>query len=211
MASTRERRHVRVARHASRSTRRVEIGEDTMIGPARRCAARPRSAPAARSGPPPRSSTRRSATSVDRAARLPRRARGSATARASARSPTCAPARDIGEGAKIGTFVEVKNSDIGAGREGAAPLLHRRRRHRRGAPTSRAGNITANYDGATSPARRSANGVKTGVDTSFVAPVTSATGRTLAAGSVITRGRPRRRARRWPGPSRRTSRDTPSA
>ena len=33
----------------------------------------------------------------------------------SARSPTCAPARMLREGSKTGTFVEVKNSDIGAG------------------------------------------------------------------------------------------------
>ena len=34
--------------------------------------------------------------------------------------------------AKAGTFVEIKNSEIGAGTQGAAPLLHRRRRRRRG-------------------------------------------------------------------------------
>ena len=51
---------------------------------------------------------------------------------ASARSPTCALAPTCAQGAKVGTFVEVKNSDIGARHEGAAPLLHRRRRRRRG-------------------------------------------------------------------------------
>ena len=35
--------------------------------------------------------------------------------RASARSPTCAPARSCASGAKAGTFVEIKNSDIGEG------------------------------------------------------------------------------------------------
>ena len=54
------------------------------------------------------------------------------------------PEADIRDGAKIGTFVEVKNSDIGAGAKVPAPVLHRRRRHRRGRNIG-AGTITANY------------------------------------------------------------------
>ena len=42
------------------------------------------------------------------------------------------PGTRLGAGAKAGTFVEIKNSEIGAAHEGAAPLLHRRRRGRRG-------------------------------------------------------------------------------
>ena len=42
------------------------------------------------------------------------------------------PGTLLREGSKAGTFVEIKNSDIGAGHQGPAPLLHRRRRHRRG-------------------------------------------------------------------------------
>ncbi len=42
------------------------------------------------------------------------------------------PGTVLREGAKAGTFVEIKNSDIGAGRENPAPVLHRRRRRGRG-------------------------------------------------------------------------------
>ena len=38
------------------------------------------------------------------------------------------PAARIGEGAKAGSFVEIKNSEIGSRREGPPPLLHRGRR-----------------------------------------------------------------------------------
>ncbi len=42
------------------------------------------------------------------------------------------PKARLEEGAKAGAFVEIKNSQIGAGAQGPAPLLHRRRRRRRG-------------------------------------------------------------------------------
>ena len=42
------------------------------------------------------------------------------------------PGAALAEDAKAGTFVEIKNSQLGRGREGAAPVLHRRRLDRRG-------------------------------------------------------------------------------
>ena len=47
------------------------------------------------------------------------------------------PGAMLRKGAKAGTFVEIKNSDIGAGREGPAPVLHRRRRRGRGNQSGR--------------------------------------------------------------------------
>ena len=42
------------------------------------------------------------------------------------------PGTRLGDDGKIGGFVETKNAQIGAGRQGAAPLLRRRRDDRRG-------------------------------------------------------------------------------
>ena len=62
----------------------------------------------------------------------PRRMRGARRLRGRAVHPHPARAPSCTSGAKAGAFVEIKNSEIGAGREGAPPLLHRRRRRRRG-------------------------------------------------------------------------------
>ncbi|MBA3302200.1 MAG: bifunctional UDP-N-acetylglucosamine diphosphorylase/glucosamine-1-phosphate N-acetyltransferase GlmU [Thermoleophilaceae bacterium] len=94
------------------------------------------------------------------------------------------PKADIGEGAKIGTYVEVKNSEIGAGAKiphlsyiGDAEVGE-------GANVA-AGNITANYDAREKHRTKIGAGVKTGVNTSFVAPVTVGEGAYIGAGSVI--------------------------
>ena len=75
--------------------------------------------------------------------------------RASVRSPTCGPAPSSREGAKVGTFVEVKNSDIGAGAK--VPHLSYIGDADVGEGSNLgASTITANYDGsAASTARRS--------------------------------------------------------
>ena len=109
---------------------------------------------------------------------------------ASARSPTCAPARVLREGAKAGTFVEVKNSDIGAGHESAAPLLHRRRRRRRGHEPRR-GNDHRQLRRRRKHRTTIGERVHDGVDTSFVAPVTVGDDAYTGAGSVDHRGRAR--------------------
>jgi bifunctional UDP-N-acetylglucosamine pyrophosphorylase/glucosamine-1-phosphate N-acetyltransferase len=88
-------------------------------------------------------------------------------------------------GAKAGTFVEMKNSDIGAGTK--VPHLSYLGDATVGPNTNiAAANVTANYDGrAKHPTTIGAN-VKTGVDTTFVAPVTVGDGAVIAAGSVVT-------------------------
>ncbi len=94
------------------------------------------------------------------------------------------PGAVLREGSKVGTFVEVKNSDIGAGTKvphlsyiGDADVGER--------SNLGAGTITANYDGRAKHRTTIGAGVRGGVDTSFVAPVTIGDGAYTAAGSVI--------------------------
>ena len=95
------------------------------------------------------------------------------------------PGAILRAGAKVGTFVEVKNSDIGPGAKvphlsyiGDADVGER---SNLGAAT-----ITANYDGRAKHRTTVGSGVRTGVDTTLVAPVTLGDGAYTGAGSVIT-------------------------
>ena len=91
----RRRRDPRAGGHGHR--RRRQIGQDTLIEPF---------------------STIRGTTRIGRSApsAIPTSSTAcSRTGRASGRSPICARVRSCDAGAKVGTFVEVKNSDIGAG------------------------------------------------------------------------------------------------
>jgi bifunctional UDP-N-acetylglucosamine pyrophosphorylase/glucosamine-1-phosphate N-acetyltransferase len=93
----------------------------------------------------------------------------------------------MGEGSKIGTFVEVKNTTVGARTK--IPHLSYIGDADIGAGSNiAAGNITANYHAGKKIKSRTkiGNSVKTGVDTSFVAPVDVGDGAYTAAGSVIT-------------------------
>ena len=95
------------------------------------------------------------------------------------------PGAHIGARAKIGTFVEVKNSRIGA--ETKVPHLSYLGDADVGARSNiGAGNITANYDGRDKHRTTIGDGVRTSVDTSFVAPVHVGDGAYTGAGSVIT-------------------------
>jgi bifunctional UDP-N-acetylglucosamine pyrophosphorylase/glucosamine-1-phosphate N-acetyltransferase len=97
------------------------------------------------------------------------------------------PGTVVREGAKIGTFVEVKNSDIGRGTK--VPHLSYLGDADVGEESNiGAGNITANYNAATRTKSRTKIGkrVKTSVDTSFVAPVSVGDDAYTGAGSVIT-------------------------
>jgi bifunctional UDP-N-acetylglucosamine pyrophosphorylase/glucosamine-1-phosphate N-acetyltransferase len=95
------------------------------------------------------------------------------------------PGAVLRAGAKVGTFVEVKNSDIGAG--GKIPHLSYIGDADVGEGSNLgAGTITANYDGRVKSRTRIGRRVKGGVDTSFVAPVTVGDDAYTAAGSVIT-------------------------
>jgi bifunctional UDP-N-acetylglucosamine pyrophosphorylase/glucosamine-1-phosphate N-acetyltransferase len=95
------------------------------------------------------------------------------------------PGTVLREGAKAGTFVEIKNSDIGAGTRvphlsyiGDADVGEQ---SNLGAAT-----ITANYDGARKHRTTIGDRVKTSVDTTLVAPVTVGDDAYTGAGSVIT-------------------------
>jgi bifunctional UDP-N-acetylglucosamine pyrophosphorylase/glucosamine-1-phosphate N-acetyltransferase len=95
------------------------------------------------------------------------------------------PGASIGPGAKVGTFVEVKNSRIGAGAK--IPHLSYIGDADVGEGSNiGAGNITANYDGIRKHRTTIGDGVRTSVDTSFVAPVSVGDGAYTGAGSVIT-------------------------
>jgi bifunctional UDP-N-acetylglucosamine pyrophosphorylase/glucosamine-1-phosphate N-acetyltransferase len=87
--------------------------------------------------------------------------------------------------AKAGTFVEIKNSEIGAGAK--VPHLSYIGDADIGENSNiAAGNITANYDGRTKHRTRIGARVHTSVDTAFVAPVTVGDDAYTGAGSVIT-------------------------
>jgi bifunctional UDP-N-acetylglucosamine pyrophosphorylase/glucosamine-1-phosphate N-acetyltransferase len=95
------------------------------------------------------------------------------------------PGTVLREGAKAGTFVEIKNSDIGAGSK--VPHLTYLGDADVGEGTNiGASNITANYDGRTKHRTTIGDRVRTSVDTAFVAPVTVGDDAYTAAGSVIT-------------------------
>jgi bifunctional UDP-N-acetylglucosamine pyrophosphorylase/glucosamine-1-phosphate N-acetyltransferase len=89
------------------------------------------------------------------------------------------------ERSKVGTFVEIKNSDIGEGTK--VPHLSYLGDADVGPDTNiAAANITANYDGARKHRTTIGANVKTSVDTTFVAPVTIGDGAYTAANSAIT-------------------------
>jgi bifunctional UDP-N-acetylglucosamine pyrophosphorylase/glucosamine-1-phosphate N-acetyltransferase len=97
------------------------------------------------------------------------------------------PGTILRDGAKVGTFVEVKNSDVGAGTKiphlsyiGDADVGPR---SNLGAAT-----ITANYNAKTKVKSRTTIGaeVRTSVDTTLVAPVSLGDRAYTAAGSVVT-------------------------
>jgi bifunctional UDP-N-acetylglucosamine pyrophosphorylase / glucosamine-1-phosphate N-acetyltransferase len=94
------------------------------------------------------------------------------------------PGAIIGEGAKVGTFVEVKNSRIGAGAK--VPHLSYVGDAEVGEEANLgASTITANYDGRKKHRTKVGKGAKTGVHTSLVAPVDVGDRAYTGAGSVI--------------------------
>ncbi len=87
--------------------------------------------------------------------------------------------------AKAGTFVEIKNSEIGEGAK--VPHLSYIGDADIGPSTNiGAGNITANYDGKNKHRTTVGSNVRTSSDTVFVAPVTVGDNAYTGAGSVIT-------------------------
>jgi bifunctional UDP-N-acetylglucosamine pyrophosphorylase/glucosamine-1-phosphate N-acetyltransferase len=95
------------------------------------------------------------------------------------------PGAHLHERAKAGTFVEIKNSEIGAGSK--VPHLSYIGDTEIGENTNiGAGNITANYDGVSKHRTKIGDNVHTSSDTVFVAPVTVGDDAYTGAGSVIT-------------------------
>ena len=94
------------------------------------------------------------------------------------------PGTVLREGSKAGTFVEIKNSDVGAGTK--VPHLSYIGDADIGEDTNLgAATITANYDGYRKNRTTIGSRVKTSVDTTLVAPVTVGDDAFTAAGSVI--------------------------
>lgn len=99
------------------------------------------------------------------------------------------PEADIGEGAHIGNFVEVKKSRVGAGSKanhlayiGDATIGKK--------ANIGAGTITCNYDGIAKHPTVIGDGVFIGSDTQLVAPVTVGKGALVAAGATVTKDVP---------------------
>ena len=94
------------------------------------------------------------------------------------------PGTVMREGSKAGTFVEIKNSDIGPGSK--VPHLSYIGDTDIGEGSNiGAGTLTANYDGYRKHRTTIGSRVKVSVDTAFVAPVTVGDDAYTAAGSVI--------------------------
>jgi len=99
------------------------------------------------------------------------------------------PGTVLREGAKAGTFVEIKNSDIGAGSK--VPHLSYIGDADIGEGTNLgASTITANYDGYRKHRTRIGARVRTSVDTTLIAPVSVGDDAYTAAGSVINKNVP---------------------
>ena len=95
------------------------------------------------------------------------------------------PGADLREGSKAGTFVEIKNSTLGAGTK--VPHLSYIGDTEVGERSNLgAGTITANYDGFAKHPTTIGSGVRLSVHTSLVAPVNVGDGAYTGAGSVIT-------------------------
>jgi bifunctional UDP-N-acetylglucosamine pyrophosphorylase/glucosamine-1-phosphate N-acetyltransferase len=100
------------------------------------------------------------------------------------------PGTLLRERAKAGTFVEIKNSDVGAGSK--VPHLSYIGDADIGEDTNLgAATITANYDGVDKHRTTIGDRVHTGVDTTLVAPVTVNDDAYTGANSAITKNVPR--------------------
>jgi bifunctional UDP-N-acetylglucosamine pyrophosphorylase / glucosamine-1-phosphate N-acetyltransferase len=90
----------------------------------------------------------------------------------------------LGQGAKAGSFVEIKNSEVGEGAK--VPHLAYVGDAEVGADANLgAGSITANYDGRTKNRTKIGEGARIGVNNSLVAPVSVGDGAYTGAGAVI--------------------------
>jgi bifunctional UDP-N-acetylglucosamine pyrophosphorylase/glucosamine-1-phosphate N-acetyltransferase len=162
----------------------VEIGRDTVVAPGTTLLAGTRIGERCRIGP---YATLAAASIGDRVTVLQSHLQGCELHDGVVVGPFAflRPGTVLREGVKAGTFVEIKNSDVGAGSKvphlsyvGDADVGEN---SNLGAST-----ITANYDGREKHRTTIGSDVKTSVDTTFVAPVTVGDGAYTGAGSVIT-------------------------
>jgi bifunctional UDP-N-acetylglucosamine pyrophosphorylase / glucosamine-1-phosphate N-acetyltransferase len=161
----------------------VEIGQDTVIEPFTTLRGTTRIGERSTIGP---GSTLIDATVGNGATVLHAYVNGAAIGDRVSVGPFCylRPGTVLREGSKAGTFVEIKNSDIGAGTK--VPHLSYIGDATVGEKTNLgAATITANYDGYTKNRTTIGSGVKTSVDTTLMAPVSIGDGAFTAAGSVI--------------------------
>lgn len=94
------------------------------------------------------------------------------------------PGARLGDGGKIGTFVEVKNADIGAGSK--VPHLTYVGDATIGEQTNiGASSVFVNYDGVRKHRTEIGSHVRTGSDTMFIAPVRVGDGAYTGAGTVL--------------------------
>jgi bifunctional UDP-N-acetylglucosamine pyrophosphorylase/glucosamine-1-phosphate N-acetyltransferase len=99
------------------------------------------------------------------------------------------PGTDLGDDSKAGTFVEVKNSTVGAGSK--VPHLSYVGDADIGAGANvGAGTVFVNYDGVDKHRTVVGDGAFIGSDTMLVAPLTVGSGAQTAAGSTITKDVP---------------------
>jgi bifunctional UDP-N-acetylglucosamine pyrophosphorylase/glucosamine-1-phosphate N-acetyltransferase len=99
------------------------------------------------------------------------------------------PGTRLGEGAKAGSYVEIKNAEIGAGTK--VPHLSYVGDASIGDHTNiGAATVFVNYDGENKHRTSIGSHCRTGADNMFVAPVTVGDGVYTAAGSVITKDVP---------------------
>jgi bifunctional UDP-N-acetylglucosamine pyrophosphorylase/glucosamine-1-phosphate N-acetyltransferase len=95
------------------------------------------------------------------------------------------PGTTLRERVKAGSFVEIKNSEIGEGAK-VPHLAYLGDSHLGESANIGAGTITANYDGRTKHRTVIGRNVRTGVNTSLVAPVVVGEDAYTGAGSVVT-------------------------
>jgi bifunctional UDP-N-acetylglucosamine pyrophosphorylase/glucosamine-1-phosphate N-acetyltransferase len=100
------------------------------------------------------------------------------------------PQSRVRERARVGNFVELKKTDLGAGSK-AQHLSYLGDATVGSGVNIGAGTITCNYDGVAKHATRIEAGAFVGSDATLVAPVTVGEGAYVAAGSTITKDVPR--------------------
>jgi bifunctional UDP-N-acetylglucosamine pyrophosphorylase/glucosamine-1-phosphate N-acetyltransferase len=96
------------------------------------------------------------------------------------------PGSVLDNGAKVGNFVEVKNTHLGAGSK-ANHLAYLGDAELGDGCNIGAGTITCNYDGANKHRTELGDGVFVGSNSTLVAPVQLASGAFVAAGSTVTK------------------------